>query len=148
MKMALLTCLFLLLGCMAFALSSYTDTETFTLDTVAPSLALSSPNGGETWYIGDTHNITWTASDTNLSPNSVFLWYSTNNGSSYTPLAEGILNDGSELWTMPSLQSYNAKVKVRVADSYGNLSLKVSAAPFSITYVPPAAPEGVSVDTT
>ncbi|HNQ43532.1 MAG TPA: Ser-Thr-rich GPI-anchored membrane family protein, partial [Candidatus Cloacimonadota bacterium] len=111
-------------------------------------LSILSPNGGEAWYIGDTNDITWTASDTNLSPNSVYLWYSMNGGSSYTTLAEAIANSGSYPWEMPSTQSYNARVRIRVSDSFGNFSQKASASSFTITYVPPQAPTGVNVNTT
>jgi len=70
----------------------------FTLDTVDPTLDLSSPNGGETWYLGDTHDITWTAADTNLNPNSVYLWYSQNWGTDYNNLAEEIAKSCSNSW--------------------------------------------------
>lgn len=128
------------------ALSSYGTSPAVINDTVDPSLSLLSPNGGEQWYIGDTNNITWNATDTNLIPNSVYIWYSLDGGSNYLPLAEGIENDGIEPWTMPETQSYNARVKIQVADSFGNITNKSSASFFSITYVPPAEPTGVNVN--
>ncbi len=130
-----------------FGLSSYTDTELFTLDTVAPTLDILSPIGGETWYLGDTHDITWTATDTNLNANSVYLWYSLNGGTEYISLTEAIANSGSYSWLLPATQSYNAKVRIRISDIFGNINQKNSSSSFSITYVPPAAPEGVNVNT-
>ena len=146
MKKALLPALLSGWVCLAFALSGYADTELFTLDTVPPELQLHSPNGGELWYIGDTHDITWTASDTNLTPNSVYLWYSVNGGLEYLSLAEAIANSGSHPWEIPAVQTNLARVRVRVSDDFGYITQKTSLANFTISYVPPAEPEGVLVD--
>ncbi len=131
----------------AYGLTGLGDSDYFAMDTVAPDLTLLSPNGGEAWYIGDTNNILWTATDTNLSPNSIYLWYSLSGGSDYQSLAEGIANSGSYPWEMPSVQSYNARVRIRVNDSFGNITQKSSLNAFTITYIPPAPPQGVIIDT-
>ena len=130
----------------AQAMSSTTNSAMITLDTVAPALELSAPHGGEEWYLGDTNNILWNATDSNLVHDSVNIWYSLNGGTNYTLLAEGIANSGTYAWPLPDNTSNNAKVKIQVADSFGYISEKVSASTFSITYVPPEAPEGVNVD--
>ena len=129
------------------ALTGYGTSEPVVNDTVDPSLSILSPNGGEAWYIGDTNDITWTASDTNLIPNSVYLWYSLNGGTDYLPLAEGTANSGNYPWELPTTQSYNARVRIKVSDSFGNFSQKASTASFTITYVPPQTPAGVNVNT-
>ncbi len=147
MKTALLISLFLILVSELSGLTGYGTSAPGPNDTVDPSLTILAPNGGETWYIYDTNNITWTASDTNLSPNSIYLWYSMNGGTSYLPVASAIVDSGSYAWAMPSAQSYNAKMRIKVSDSFGNFMQKVSASPFSITYVPPAAPLGLNIDT-
>jgi len=147
MKTAMLTCILFLFATGIMALTGYGTSAPVVNDTVDPSLSILAPNGGEAWYIGDTNDITWTASDTNLSPNSVYLWYSMNGGSSYTTLAEAIANSGSYPWEMPFTQSYNAKVRIKVSDSFGNFTQKASASAFTIAYVPPQAPEGVNVNT-
>ncbi len=147
MKQTLAALALLTLSVAALALSSTTNSAVFTLDTVAPSLELSAPNGGEEWYLGDTNDVLWTATDSNLIHDSVYLWYSLNGGSDYSALAQGIDNSGSYPWLMPDLTSSNAKVKIQVGDSFGNLSERVSSA-FAITYVPPEAPDGVNVDIT
>jgi hypothetical protein len=130
-----------------FALSSYTDSELFTIDTVMPELHLTSPVGNEIWYIGDTENITWTATDTNLDNNSIYLWFSLNGGVDYVSLAEAIANSGSYAWLIPSTQSINAKVQIQISDTFGNASVFESTMPFIISYVPPAEPQGITVDT-
>jgi hypothetical protein len=130
----------------AYGLSGFGATPLFPMDTVDPELTLIAPNGGEAWYIGDTNDILWTASDANLPEFPVDLWYSLNGGVDYTSLAEGISNSGAWPWAIPSVQSNNARVKVKVVDSFGNFSQASSAQPFFITYVPPAAPQNVNVD--
>ena len=145
MKAILLACLALFLALQLPALTGYGDTPAFTLDTVAPILDLIAPNGGEEWYIGDTHDILWTAADTNPASTGTYLWYSLNGGADYTVLAEAIANTGSYPWVMPASQSYNARVRVRVYDSFGNQSQDASATAFAITYVPPAAPQNVNM---
>lgn len=148
MKTAMLIGILFSLTTALFALSGYGTSAPVVNDTVDPSLSILSPNGGEAWYIGDTHEITWAASDTNLPPNSVDLWYSMNGGTDYQTIISGTANDGSECWIIPSMQSYNAKVRIMVSDSFGNFTQKASASAFTITYVPPQAPAGVSVNTT
>ncbi|MDD4309151.1 MAG: hypothetical protein PHO32_02115 [Candidatus Cloacimonetes bacterium] len=128
------------------ALSSYGTSAPVVNDTVDPSLSILTPNGGEAWYIGDTNDITWTASDTNLSPNSVYLWYSLNGGTNYSSLAEAIANSGSYPWEMPSTESYNARVRIKVSDSFGNFTQKASTSSFTITYVPPDTVQAVNVN--
>jgi len=130
----------------AFALASTTNSALFTLDTTDPTLHLQTPNGGEQWYLGDTHNILWTATDTNLIHDSVYLWYSHNGGTSYIPLEEGIANSGSYPWLMPNQTTNNGRIRIGVTDSFGNISQKVSASAFCISFVPPATPEGVEVN--
>lgn len=144
-KKTMLICVVLLCCTAAFALSSTTNSALFTLDTVDPDITIIAPNGGEEWYIGDTNDILWTAEDTNLTPNTINLWCSLG-GTEYEPLAENIANSGSWPWQMPEVQSYNARVKINATDDFGNLGEKISGGVFSITYVPPEAPNNVIVD--
>ncbi|MDY0150922.1 MAG: hypothetical protein RBS43_01460 [Candidatus Cloacimonas sp.] len=146
MKTSSLLVLFTLIVSGVFALSSYTESGDIALDTVVPVLQLNSPNGGETWYIGDSKNITWAVSDPNLVPDSASLWYSLNGGTIYTLIAQNEVNDGTLPWTIPNVQSQNTKVKISASDSFGNIAITNSASAFTIAYVPPASPEGISVD--
>jgi len=145
MRNIIFTALFVLGVGGVFALSSHTDGDLLTLDTVLPDVELISPAGGEEWYIGDTHAILWSASDFSLPSNPISLLYSGNNGSDYDPIASLIANTGSYAWPMPSTQSYNSRVRIVVVDGFGNQSVETSPT-FAITYVPPAAPDNVSVD--
>jgi hypothetical protein len=44
-------------------------------------------------------------------------------------------------------RSYQTRVRIRVSDTFGYTSTSTSLGTFSITYVPPAAPDSVVVDT-
>ena len=48
----------------------------------APVVAVTSPDGGETWKAGSTHAITWSATDA-VGVTSVDLAYSTDGGASF-----------------------------------------------------------------
>ena len=72
-----------------------------------PSVTLNNPNGGESWTVGSSQNITWVASGGTGSL-SVGLYYSTTgvNGT-YSPIATGLSNTGSYSWTVPNAPSTN-----------------------------------------
>jgi hypothetical protein len=146
MKHIILISIYLIFYSSIYGLVGFGVSNTGTLDTVNPSVSIIAPNGGEEWYFGDTDNILWTASDTNLVLNSIYLWYSLDGGNDYISLAEAIFNNGNFVWQIPSIQSFNAIVRVKVNDSFGNYTQVISAAPFSITNPPPAPPEGVTID--
>ncbi|GEM_PF-2705244 len=55
-------------------------------DTTAPSLALTSPNGGNIWRSGTLKTISWATSD-GTGIDSVFVSFSPNNGESYWPIS-------------------------------------------------------------
>jgi len=97
-----------------------------------PTVTLNQPNGGETWTVGSSQNITWVASGGTGSL-SVNLYYSTTGVSgAYTTIATGIQNTGSYAWTVPNTPSTNAAVKVVVTDSVGNVASDTSNAVFTI----------------
>lgn len=91
-----------------------------------PSVTVTSPNGGESWTVSTTHNITWTSS--NIS--NVKIEY-TLNGTSWTVLTSSTsASSGSYSWTLPSTTSTSARV--RVTDAAGTTS-DTSNAAFTIT---------------
>ena len=78
--------------------------------TISPgTVAVTSPNGGEKWTVGDVHNITWTATS-NLD--SVKIDYSTDNGSTWTAVTRCAAAAGSYAWTVPNTPSANCLVMV------------------------------------
>ncbi|RLF34771.1 MAG: hypothetical protein DRN08_04115, partial [Thermoplasmata archaeon] len=60
------------------------------------SFTVTSPNGGEAWIVGETHNITW---NFNGSVNYVNLYYSTDSGQHWTLIESSVPNTGTYSWT-------------------------------------------------
>lgn len=135
-----------LLSAACFGMSSTTNSPLFTLDTVPPELELISSNGGEEWYSGDTKNILWEASDTNLIVDSICIWYTLNPEDGYVTLVEGIKNSGVYPWLLPNETTHRGRVKVMAVDRLGNISEAISESPFSIIYDPPRSPSNVNIN--
>jgi hypothetical protein len=77
------------------------------------SLAISSPNGGESWKAGSSQEITWTTSG---SVGNIKIEYSADNGSSWNTIKTSTANDGSYNWTVPEVSSSNCLVRVSETD--------------------------------
>lgn len=83
------------------------------------------PNGGETLTGGGVATITWTWSG---SFSTVNIDYSTNGGSTWTNIATGTANDGSQAWTVPSTATTQGRVRVS-----GGTATDMSNANFTIS---------------
>jgi hypothetical protein len=105
-----------------------TAAKTVTID-VAPvaTIIVSSPNGGESWVVNTSQNITWTSTGTIAN---VKIEYSTNNGTAWTPVTASTPNDGSHPWTVPYASS--TQCLVRVSDASDAAIFDVSNAVFNI----------------
>ena len=101
------------------------------VDTTAPAVAVSAPNGAEVWTEGTTQTVTWSASDL-LGVTGVDIAFSTNNGGSYTDVALGEANDGSYSWLVPSAASTQALVRITARDGSSNSGQDLSDAVFTI----------------
>ena len=89
-------------------------------DTTAPTVTLLSPNGGETWYGGDSATVAWTAAD-DVGVVSVDLQWSVDpRGWSWNSLASGLPNSGRHHWYIPPTSSTTARVRVTAWDAAGN----------------------------
>jgi hypothetical protein len=103
-----------------------------TADTQAPVVTVTSPTGGESWAIGSSHPVTWTATD-NVAVTAVDLAWSTNGGTSFPDtIAAGVPNTGSYAWTVARLPSTTARVRVVAHDGGGNVGADSSHANFTI----------------
>ena len=100
----------------------------YVADANAP-LTLLSPNGGETWIVGDQEQITWSFTDL---AGSVKLEYSTDGFSTPHTIAADTSNDGSYFWTVPDAPSDN--VLVRVSSTLTATISDTSSSVFTITY--------------
>ncbi len=81
------------------------------------TLMLTSPNGGENWVVGSSHNITWSNTGT---IDNVKIEISTDGGTNYSPVVASTPNTGSYSWTVPN--SASTTVKIRVSDAAGTAS--------------------------
>ena len=99
------------------------------------ALQLVSPNGGEVLNPYTDAPIKWTFTDVNR----VNLFYSTNNGSSWTAIASDVPADALQYsWSVPNTPSTNCRVKVVAADvaleDISNSKFTISDAFVQITY--------------
>ena len=97
----------------------------------APNISLISPNGGENWFVGSQHSITWNSPGVN----NVKIEYTTNNGTTWnTVVSSTPASAGTYAWTIPATPSTQCKVKISDAN---NPSINdESNAIFSIVVVP------------
>jgi len=101
---------------------------------IAPpdNVVATSPNGGEVWTIGNTENVTWTASD-NVGVTSVNLDYSTDDGATYPfAIASGIANTGSYAWVVPNTPTTDGRVRATAFDAATNNAADASDQKFTI----------------
>lgn len=120
---------------------------TFTIalfDTTDPTVTVTAPNGGETWYIGGTEDITWSASDAN-GVDSVSIYYSVNAGGNYDLIASQEANDGVFPWLVPATATTDGLVKVVAYDPNLNEGQDVSDAVFTIAEPPDTTDPTVTV---
>jgi PKD-like domain/Secretion system C-terminal sorting domain/Ser-Thr-rich glycosyl-phosphatidyl-inositol-anchored membrane family len=98
----------------------------FTITPATP--ILTAPNGGQTLSVACNYTITW---NTATLYSTVNLYYSTNNGGSYTTIVTGLSNSGSYTWNVPNFPSANCIIKI--ANSADVNSFDVSNAVFTIS---------------
>lgn len=136
MKTLLIT-LFILSFAAGYALTGHADSGTTTFDTVDPSVSVTAPASGATWFIGYSHNITWDATDSNFPAEPIQIRYSTDSGSSFSTLNNANANSGLYPWVATAPPSETAKVQIIATDSFGNSASAENSGLFSIRYVPP-----------
>ncbi len=79
----------------------------------ACAIAVTSPNGGETWTEGTVHDITWTPTGDCGSNVSIELL---RNGTLCATIAASEANDGSYSWTVAQCDDETAGYRIRVTD--------------------------------
>ncbi|MBS1961388.1 MAG: hypothetical protein JST04_04165 [Bdellovibrionales bacterium] len=106
----------------------------FNKDTVLPTMSLLTPTAsGILLSGGSTYNITWSASDAGSGVDHVAIYYSTDGGANYSNLiVVGAPNTGSYSWTVPSIDTTSARVRLNVYDLAGNKQVQMSANDFTI----------------
>jgi hypothetical protein len=95
------------------------DTSDAVFEISTANITITNPNGGETWYIDSTYDITWT---TNLTVyEGVRIEYSTDNGANWSEIITGKPADTlAYAWTIPNTPSDSCLV--RITDTTGSPS--------------------------
>src|SRR5204862_148622 len=85
---------------------------------LSPTLTVTSPNGGESWQAGTTHNITWNSSNvTGTIQIQPYL-----NGVAQTNIDPTAPNTGNYSWTIPSNYTPGTTWKMTVSAMSGSIS--------------------------
>jgi hypothetical protein len=101
-------------------------------DLTPPVVTVTQPNGGETWNIGSSYDITWTATD-NVGVTHVDIFLSSDGGATYPhTIATGETNDGIFPWLVDQPPTTQARVMVRAYDLGPIASEDISDADFTI----------------
>jgi hypothetical protein len=73
------------------------------------SLKVTTPNGGDIWYVGDTNTIEWTSVNVN---SNVSISVSRNGGATWSVIASDTPNDGSYPWNVTSPDTSSARIRI------------------------------------
>jgi len=92
-----------------------------------PNIQVTAPNGDETWAVGGTKEITWTAVN---GITNVNIDFSTTSGTTWQPVASNLPSSGSYSWLIPNAVSNSCRV--RVSDASNALIKDVSDVNFAI----------------
>ncbi|MBI3951329.1 MAG: M36 family metallopeptidase, partial [Acidobacteria bacterium] len=106
----------------------------------APSITVTSPNGGEWWQIGTTQTIIWNS--TGISGN-VRIRLSRNGGISFSAIFSSVPNTGSKQWTVTGPATTQARIQV--VNLSDNSIRDTSDANFTISNNPPPPSNSVTV---
>ena len=107
---------------------------TISEDLEPPVVAVTHPNGGESYGPGDTVDIEWVASD-NACVETIDIYYSVNGGADYTELATGEEDDSLYEWVVPLELGDSCVVKVVAWDPSSHAAEDESDGPFYVTNV-------------
>lgn len=102
------------------------------VDVLAPSVTVTSPDGGEILNVGTGATLTWNASD-NVGVTAVDIELSRAGvGGPYESVASGLANTGSYSWTVTGPATSNALLRVTAKDAQNLSTQDLSNAVFQI----------------
>jgi hypothetical protein len=90
--------------------STYSPEAGATTSAFPSTITVTSPNGGETWSVGQKQLVTWTS---HQAGPMVRVDLSTDNGASWQPVIESTLNDGADSFTLLCPPSKQARLRVQ-----------------------------------
>jgi hypothetical protein len=117
-------------------------------DTTPPSVAITSPNGGEAFAAGSKIDVTWTCSD-NIGLELRTIYLSTDNKASWSQLDRAHSDTGSGSWelVLPSALYDQCWIRIDVLDKSGNLSSDTTDGPFRTISLPfIVSPDSVTIN--
>jgi len=124
----------------------YCTTVEYLFNAIAPTISLSSPNGGEIWPTGSVQTIGWTAAD-NDSIDHIELRLDRGNDGTYEELIANVAgNPASFQWTATGPTALQAKVQAIAHDTAGNTSSDASDSTFLIGCLAKAGDANASGD--
>ena len=115
---------------------SQTTSSLFIVDSTNPVITISSFQGAPKYPGGATLNINYTATDANFGPTPIKIEYTPDGGVNWFSIVNNSTNSGSRNWTIPSIDTPNAMVRVTATDKAGNIQTAVSGL-FTIDSTPP-----------
>ncbi len=128
--------------------SAYTDTSNGNFTIIGPpppSIAVTSPNGGESWTAGTAYPITWTYTG---SPGTYVKIELYKGGALNKTIASSVLtSSGSKSWTVPSTQASGSDYTVKVTSTTNSAYNDTSNGSCTIVAPPKALTLGCSPDT-
>ena len=113
-----------------------------------PRIEVISPNGGETWCVESTQDVTWLSEN---FTNDVKIEYSTNGGSDWIEITPNTENDGVYSWTVENTPSTSCLVKISDAsdgDPYDKGNGYFTIAEPSLVVTSPDGGEAFIMDST
>jgi len=105
---------------------------------IAQTIIVTSPNGGENWQVGTTKTITWSYSGVTTAR----LEYTTDNGGTWTAIADTPAILQTYNWTIPLALPYSTQAKIRISDATNPLVFDESNATFTLTSLRILSPNG------
>jgi hypothetical protein len=75
---------------------------------ITQTITVNSPNGGESWAVGSSRNITWSSAGITGNVN---IQISRNGGSTWTTIISNTPNDGNQAWKVTGPAAAQARVK-------------------------------------
>jgi hypothetical protein len=92
-------------------------------------ITLTSPNGGEVWYVGEDYNITWT--DNLTGSVEIHLW---KDGVFHSVIDASDPSDGIKTWSIPAGQETGSDFKIRIASLENSNIFDFSDSTFSLSH--------------
>ncbi len=117
--------------------SDYAKACTYRVAVGPPAISVTSPNGGETLYLGTTYNLTWDSFGPAATiGSSVKIEISRDGGSAWSTIIASTANDGAHPWTATGPLSNQCRIRVTSTTdgsftdiSNGNFTLADNVAP-------------------